>query len=296
MQLLEVHSASLIDLLRDATIVDSSNGLLCVRLSCSSHPILLWNPAMRRVRVVAKAANCFEDKYYKLGFGFCSIVNDYKILRISASNAQDWQGEVYSVKTGLWKKVECGTFDGVSIWCSSIVANGNIFWFGFKPNGESRVHLLVSYNLALEVFTLIPSPISFLKPIDLLLSRLTVYENKLAILSHYTIDFESSLIDLWVMEEETGTSDERWDWTKKYSISHPCWLVPRTIWRNNLVCYLDIVAFRRISANDGKNVVLVNLTTNEFKIVVIHKCGIGYPVLNYVESLVPVENDYTEEL
>ncbi|XP_054795988.1 F-box/kelch-repeat protein At3g23880-like [Prosopis cineraria] len=71
-----------------------------------------------------------------------------------------------------------------------------------SPEDENYVQLIVSFDIAIEVFTLIPLPTSVPKS---LFNRLTVHENNLAMLSHtFSGNYESSLIDLWVMEEGAG--------------------------------------------------------------------------------------------
>ncbi|KAI9127062.1 hypothetical protein K1719_001621 [Acacia pycnantha] len=90
-------------------------------------------------------------------------------------------------------------------------ANGSTFWGATKraEGVEEEFDLIVSFDLAMEVFTLIPYP-------DLTgnsTSDLTVYEDKLCILSLSKIgDFRNYSyfhIDLWVLEEGIGSSTER---------------------------------------------------------------------------------------
>ncbi|XP_054776551.1 putative F-box protein At3g16210 [Prosopis cineraria] len=302
MQLHEVQSAPLIDLSWDGWIIGSSNGLLLLsaRLNYAHRSMVLWNPASRRVRLVAKVVNSFL-----MGFGFSSIVNDYKIVCIRVSDLFVNQVKDYSLNTGQWKEVQFGNLDGVYIKSQPFSTNRAIFWFGINLNVEQRDenrHVLVSYDMAIEVFTLIPLPISAPKSLDSQHTRLTMHENKLAMLCHTTIgNFESSLIDLWVIEEGTDPSGGRWSWTKKYSVNHPPWLLPETIWRNEMVCHFVAMPGRSAAGfkvkDDERNVVMINLTANESKMFAIHKYVISPCILNYVESLVPVGNgDCNEEL
>ncbi|XP_028755878.1 F-box/kelch-repeat protein At3g23880-like [Neltuma alba] len=300
MQVLEVHRAPSNEYLAGAVIIGSINGLLCARLSNPSQSILLWNPATRKVRLVARTVNSTES--FKLGFGFSSVVNDHKIVSIGVFVPKDLihRVEVYSLSTKSWKNVEFeDLLNGVAVKSDGFCTNGAIFWFGFKPNVG---HLLVSYDIGTEMFTFIPSPISAPALHDSFCNSLTEHENKLAMLSHTTVgNFESSLVDLWVMEEGTGASGERWNWTKRYSIRHPCILLPGVIFRNMIICHFYVLKSRVTASehevlNDGPNIVTVNLTTDELKRFTFLKCGTGFGVFNYVESLVPVGNNDTEEL
>ncbi|KAI9090906.1 hypothetical protein K1719_028391 [Acacia pycnantha] len=296
MQLFQVGSVPLIEFLRGATVIGSINGLLCLKSNYDYLYFLLWNPAISKFRLLTREA------YFsvKTGFGFCSIVNDYRVVCISYLPVFELidQVEVYSLSTCSWKEVELGKLlDGVKIQSDGFGTNGAIFWFGFKKGNGL---FLISYYIATEEFALIPSPISE----NSLCYRLSVYENKLALLSHTNIgNYEYSLIDLWVMEEDKDSiSVERWSWTKKYSIKHPSLLLPGVVWRNMIVCnHIDRLRERNTASehnvlDDGLNIVLVNLTTNELKRFAFPKDGIGFCVFNYVESLVPVDKIHIEEL
>ena len=105
-----------------------------------------------------------------------------------------------------------------------------MFWpaFGRIPDTDTFYFAAVSFDIANEVFTLIPTPTSDWSTST---SRLTMYENKLAVLSCFATQDSESLIELWVMEDGLGAS-----WAKIYS---SC-LIPRvvrpvmTIWMNCL--------------------------------------------------------------
>ncbi|XP_028796858.1 putative F-box only protein 9 [Neltuma alba] len=194
-------------------IIDSSNGLLCFKIvdDVSSPPSLLL-----------------------------PIVNDYKIVKVHVNKARNVNGvEVYSLGSGSWKEVEFENLQGVSVTHSeeAVTANGVMYWLGIS-------HMILSFDLATEVFALIAKPLLFIS----LLSTLSIFENKLALL------FLSSAysIELWVMEECTsGISREKWKWTKTHSIGpFPRLLRPVTIWRNEVVCH-DVV-MPRLEAETGE--------------------------------------------
>lgn len=151
---------------------------------------------------------------------------------------------------------------------------------------EEDADVIVSFDIAKEVFTLLPRPDVDYNQAD---EKLTVYDNKPAILCDNWEDDDddrSGLIDLWVMEEGTRAVGERWSWAKIYT-SSPCpyTLESMTIWRNQIVC--------KASSKDdnlkGRDVLyLLNIITNEAKRFDIPNCGYGYvhSMCNYVESLV----------
>ncbi|KAI9127148.1 hypothetical protein K1719_001707 [Acacia pycnantha] len=143
----------------------------------------------------------------------------------------------------------------------------------WEDTDDEDENLIVSFDLAVEVFTVIPLP--ELQPI-----KLTVYQEKLAIFSSNR-NSKHPAIDMWVMEEGVGASGERWGWTKKYTSSpNPCFLNPRTIWRNEIVCCPY--------GEDESTAIFLNLTTEKVKKFAISKCDNEHFIFNYAESLIPV--------
>ncbi|XP_054778158.1 F-box/kelch-repeat protein At3g23880-like [Prosopis cineraria] len=283
---MQVQSAPEIGSLLGVRIVGAINGLLCFRPDNAS--IFLWNPAIRQF-------HCYRIARIHVSVNSRVISSEECLLDTNLVN----EVHVYSLSTGSWKGIEFGNLNGVSLMSNGLHAIGSIFWFGFMLNvgeeDENDGHLVVSFDIATEVFTLIPLPTSAPKSYR---NRLSVHENKLAMLSHTPVgNSESSVIDLWVMEEGTGVSGERWNWTKKYSSRpYPFLLNPGSIWRNEIVCiFLWIGTERERNRSKGK-VVLFNITANKIKMLATPKYGDGDGLFfNYVESLVPVGNDHIEE-
>ncbi|XP_054778673.1 F-box/kelch-repeat protein At3g06240-like isoform X1 [Prosopis cineraria] len=296
MQVLELRNDAFIDPIRRPSILGSCNGLICLRLSTYriSLCILVWNPAVREARVTG-ALSYSENNDYRVGFGFSPTANDYKIVNIRVCSIVDLvnQVEVLTLSTGSWREVEFGSLDRVAVLSNGYNTDGAIFWdavkLGVDEEGEDDVEVIVSFDIAMEVFTLIPIPSAS--------SAISIaYENKLAMLSHDTRrDSQSSSIHLWVRDEEgTCASGEGCSWVKKCT-SNPylgSLLGPVTVWRNEIVC--NLYPSCRPVENDERKIVLFNLTTNEFKTFYIRKSTLSYNIFNYAESLVPVGNIHIE--
>ncbi|KAI9071296.1 hypothetical protein K1719_046740 [Acacia pycnantha] len=160
-----------------------------------------------------------------------TLVNDYKILVIYAlySDGMVCGVDVYSLNEGSWKEIEAGNLFEISYASSTVSCNGAIFIYGLKLGKEE----IVSFDIATEVFTFISWPPLSGDPSF----NLTVYEDKLALLTTSAIG-ASSKVDLWVMEEGMSSSEEGWNWIKKFtSDSYPWEFTPCTIWRNEIVVY-----------------------------------------------------------
>ncbi|XP_028755881.1 putative F-box protein At3g10430 [Neltuma alba] len=294
LRVLEVLPSPLVS--KMATIVGSSNGLLC--LICyhkfPSLPfLLLWNPATREAREVPQPVNSINDDF-GVGFGFSPSVNDYKIV-ISGTTwflgDKDIRVEVYSLSTRSWKEIKAWNFGGVRFYLPPVNANGAIFWFAYTPvrKGGHYDWIIISFDMAMEVFSLIPLPalLDFGS-----LETLAVYENKLAILSRAVIgNYESFVIDLWVMEEGTVESGERWDWSKVCSINTFSDMVPCCIWLDEIVCEVG-----HQPKHDRTALCLLNLNTLKVENFATFEYACSISVAsNHVESLVPIGNIHLQE-
>ncbi|KAI9126953.1 hypothetical protein K1719_001512 [Acacia pycnantha] len=174
-------------------LIGSINGLLCL------YPFVLWNPATRDVRQLPLPREQYDPCRSTTGFGYSPIVNDYKIVRIYSNFKRDGYtligAEIYSLSTDSWKDVDLGVLQGVKLdlHCfNNVSANGSIFWHGLNSDA------IVSYDIATEVFTLIP----FSAPLSTILN---VYDDKLALVS-----IKNKWIELWVLEKGIDSSSETW--------------------------------------------------------------------------------------
>ncbi|XP_028752344.1 F-box/LRR-repeat/kelch-repeat protein At2g27520-like [Neltuma alba] len=242
--------------------------------------------ATREVRQVPRSA---KDKALGWGFGLCPVVRDYKIVRIYATNRPSIKfdedsrthGEVFSLRTGSWKEVESGALRRLRAFpCHPLTFNGAIFWLGW---GEASVKI-VSFDLTMDVFTLIPTP--FLIPLRTNPSSqivLDVYENKVAVLFQYGDRLKPSFMDLWVLEEGSGACGKSWGWTKKYSIGPTSWgLSPLYFWRNEIVFrYIHEVHLLILTANHELKRFNIYPSINNVR-----------QKLEYVESLMSMDGDY----
>ncbi|KAI9127435.1 hypothetical protein K1719_001994 [Acacia pycnantha] len=307
MESLEIESIpAMFSLRRSWGIIGSCNGLLCVMLGYNDDgappSFLLLNPATREVKQVPRPT-INEGSYgvFGWGFGFSPLVRDYKIVRIHTpkftrvqinfNNVWVQMVEVYSLRTGSWKEVECGLIRSLGLRSKPITTNGAIFWLAFDFEDKDYHSMILSFDLAVEVFTLIPLPSSTYDTRSYVIHStvLDVYENKVAMLHRYHVN-TSSFIDLWVLEEVSGVHGRSWCWNKKYSIGPTSSLLqPKCIWRNEIVCRDFEVEWNRMLGNKSTFYVFNLTTDNELK-----KFHISVPaheldgICNYAESLVSI--------
>ncbi|KAK4259379.1 hypothetical protein QN277_005718 [Acacia crassicarpa] len=293
MQVRDLQKAPLIDYLWAGRfkIIGCSNGLLCVVIHSKEIPrppssVLLWNPATKDVTEVTRPRTIDSCKFScKFGFGFNSSLNDFKIVAID--DQIDRMG-VYSLSRDSWKEIELKNFpeDFKFFDETAVSSNEAIFWKGQKGREEGK-GVIVSFDTTKEVFTFIPWPTD---TASLSFVNLTVYKDKLAI---FHSGSDGSLW-VWVMEEDIGSSRERWNWSKKFIGCHypQMFNCVGTIWRNDIV----IVGNTETTGKEGpkRHLCMVNLTTNQFKMIDSPQyCPVEF--LNYVESLVPIFNIHNIE-
>ncbi|XP_028754817.1 F-box/kelch-repeat protein At3g06240-like [Neltuma alba] len=172
-------------------LVGSCNGLFIVEMEFIGGPpdddddsiyfyhIFLWNPATRDVRQVPEPSTRIHSRNPNYGFGFNPVLNDYKIVRIYtydfayAGNRRKifvdkncaHDVEVYSLRRGSWEKVESVVLNRVRYLKSfqAVVSNGTMFWLG-KMDEEHDLYVVVSFEIATEIFSLMPLPSSSVTP------------------------------------------------------------------------------------------------------------------------------------
>ncbi|KAK4280095.1 hypothetical protein QN277_011766 [Acacia crassicarpa] len=270
----------------------------------SKKSLFLWNPAIREVRQVpATRRSKFPRSNCIVGFGFSEIVDDYKIVKTYAGRDNVITGvKLYSLRTDSWKDIEFGSLEGLELLNYSVNVNGVIFWSAV----DSGCNLIVSFDIATEVFTLIRIPTSSCLP------DITVFEDKFAILYLFPIldnpnDGLYYSIDLSVLEEDKGSCTERWSWSQKYDSS---WSniysssSTLTIWRNEFVSACDSFRKTRLTNEGGQDIenheenvglYFLNIITNERMMFAIPEYSRYTHVFNYVESLVPVGNIHYQQ-
>ncbi|KAI9127149.1 hypothetical protein K1719_001708 [Acacia pycnantha] len=237
MQIRDLQKSHLLDSLRAGLveIIGSRNGLVCFeirenKLARSRSSVFLWNPATTDVREVPRSGITDSCVF---GFGFSSSLNDYKIVAIAGHI--DFRVEVYSLSRDSWKEIEIEKFSEHLIFFgeTTVSSNEGIFWKGFISGEEREEGVIVSFDIAKEVFACTPWPTdtALNTSMPLYVVDLTVYRDKLAIFH------SGSDGSLWVTEEDIGSSRERWNWTKKFIGGHYPWMLNcvGTIWRNEII-------------------------------------------------------------
>lgn len=82
------------------------NGLVCLGDYCSK-VFCVWNPSTKRFKMLPTPNKTTECIMAVLGFGYDSVLHDYKLVRILVSNVSNVvEAELYSVNADCWKEIE----------------------------------------------------------------------------------------------------------------------------------------------------------------------------------------------
>ncbi|KAM7461432.1 hypothetical protein LguiA_029553 [Lonicera macranthoides] len=145
-------------------ILCSCNGLVCVGV-VRNHVFLgeltLWNPTTGDYKTLPDVQFSDHNRLQTIGFGYDSLNDDYKLVRITNCNRLSscrYRVSLYSLKTNAWKKIReipdrnVVQFDPhLGKWAP----NGSIYW---EACCQSKI---IAFDLKKEKFTelLLPNEI-----------------------------------------------------------------------------------------------------------------------------------------
>ncbi|PIN01444.1 hypothetical protein CDL12_26047 [Handroanthus impetiginosus] len=186
-------------------IVGSCDGLILL-INEDNRKMLLNPITLEHVKIPNSPPGFTKGGIRMHGFGYDIFADDYKIVTLSYYNDISYgtSVDVYSVRRGVWKRVENSPYDPIDgLFCGAFV-NGAIHWFAIGRKSGCKP-VIVAFNLAHEVFDEIPAP-SDVDVGNFVLNKLGVLGDRL-----FMIDTSShNRADVWIMEKY-GVKDS---WTK----------------------------------------------------------------------------------
>jgi F-box interacting protein len=216
-------------------IIGCCNGLVCFR-TYDKKKIVLWNPSIRKYKKVA-----FEPikKGYPIenfAFGYDSVNNDFKVLKIMELSRMLFEVNVYSLKSHSWRRVEDKwPYKNSSICSEPIYFSGTLLWLIKNETNRTR---LLAFHLTTEKFEeqTLPVELRAIKTLEVLKGSICA--------SAYRPD--ARCIDFWIMKETS--------WSQLFTLP-----VPPTLPRNNKrMMELGIEMQSRVafSTDDGEKVLM----------------------------------------
>ncbi|XP_038725472.1 F-box/kelch-repeat protein At3g06240-like [Tripterygium wilfordii] len=272
------------DFQHNPVVLGPCNGLLCVYDHCEK--IGLWNPAIREFKPlplspIERPSGTELTSFGNLGFGFDRKANDYKILRFVTNYFDEGmssvdQVEIYSLKTDSWREISSvDVIPGGIPWFNQY-NNGVYYWWADGDDGG----LILSFDFADEVFDKVPLPDFGVSWVDYL-PQLAIYNGLLAVIV-YTREGPERLVDKWVMIER-GVKES---WVKQASIGPvPGVERPLGFLKNGGLFLEDL---------EGQ-LVLYDPSSQQLKNLQPRGGKDSLQVVNYVESLVPINGRHEDE-
>ncbi|KAM7498428.1 hypothetical protein LguiA_022842 [Lonicera macranthoides] len=276
-------------------IVGTCNGLICLSDDYDTHTdtIIIWNPLIRKsVNLPKPQFGLSQRGMCLLGFGFDSVTNDYKVVRIVYESTENYNFklppcvEVYTVRTGVWRTID-GAAPNYVVYNNSpapAYVNGAVHWVAtLSGDDDSSVsNLIVAFDTATEEFKEFTMPKSAVDKYVIKLSVM-VSEGLLALVEYEKI-WQSDYCWVWVMKEY-GVSES---WTRLLTIDMRGGIRTVVGFRNNDEVLLS-ARIIGMASYDHKE--------NEIKYLRIHGTNRSFYADTYVESLVLLnrENRFLEQ-
>ena len=92
----------------ECSIFGFCNGMVCLASADEllSHLIYLWNPSIRKFKMLCATPLTLRHECVALGLAYHSQNNDFKILRLVCQDSQpSAEAEIYTLSTNSWRKV-----------------------------------------------------------------------------------------------------------------------------------------------------------------------------------------------
>ncbi|KAL4607538.1 hypothetical protein ACB092_09G182300 [Castanea dentata] len=195
------------------------NGIFCLDRcdeNNGDHMIYLWNPSIRKFKMLAPALLTDPFDSATLGLDYHSQKNDFKILRLVTFQGSleepdpPTEAEVYTLSTDSWRKVVLAQLSDLNV--GYLYHNEPYIFFNGALHcivTNEHCRFILSFDINDERFHKIMLPLDFL---DVYQSYLTVFKGSLAyiIISNH-LATGGIMCHLWLMKEY-GVAES---WTRK---------------------------------------------------------------------------------
>nr|BAJ24854.1 S-locus linked F-box protein type-2 [Petunia x hybrida] len=222
-------------------LIGPCHGLIALT---DSFIIIILNPSTRKYLVLPPSPFGCPKGYHRsvegIGFGFDSIVNDYKVVRLSDvywDPPSDYPGprepkvDLYDLGIDSWRELDVEFPSIYYLPCSEMYYKEAVHWFIIKDTV-----VILCFDFSTEIFRTMemPGTCTFL---DGPRYGLAVLNERLALICYpdpmSSIDQTDDLIDIWMLEEY-GASES---WIKIYTVEPVPIPIesPLAIWKDHLL-------------------------------------------------------------
>ncbi|XP_049382596.1 F-box protein CPR1-like [Solanum stenotomum] len=246
---------------------------------------VLFNPSTRNYRLLPPSPfDCPQGLHQcirSVGFGFDSVVNDYKFVRISEFLKDDRYGyieevdekiEVYELGIDCWRELD-HVDQGLPklYWspCSQMFYKGAFHWIDQD--------IILCFDISTEIFRNMNIPDTYHYYNDPFYS-LIILNKSLTLICYPSIlpviDPTEDLIEIWIMKDY----DVYESWIKKYTLRSLSMECPLAVWKDNFLLF---------QGNSGC-LISYDLNSDEIKELNLHGCERSMRAVVYKESLASI--------
>ncbi|KAL5555672.1 hypothetical protein UlMin_037908 [Ulmus minor] len=241
-------------------------------LSGLEETIILCNPAIKEFKVLPKSFFFKNSINRGFGFGYDSISNDYKVVRIfSKGELRDdvSKAEVYTLGSDSWREIKMN----INLRCVYY------WWNDVQPHGVANDDMIISFDMHEEKFNRIPLPDNVQKKMQYIGSKtLTIWNESLALFFTYEYLHMYLFFEMWVMVDNFDGSS----WIKHLTIEPLAHInhLPLAFWKKDEL-------FMESSTGE---IVTYNLFTKKLRKLPINHKRVAFTHADfYVKSLVSVK-------
>nr|ABR18782.1 class S F-box protein [Nicotiana alata] len=258
-------------------LIGPCNGLIALTDSLTT---ILFNPTTRIYRLIPPCPfgtpPGFRRSISGIGFGFDSIANDYKFVRISEVYKdpceKDMKVEVFDMCTDTWRELH-GQQLPMAFWtpCSEIIYNCAFHWFATADDV-----VILCFDMCAEKFYNMETP-GTCHWFDGKCYGLVILYKSLTLICYpdpMSTDPTEDLMDIWIMKEY----GKKESWIKKCSIGPLPIESPLAVWKDDLLLFQTKSGY----------LIAYDLNSDEVKEFNSHGFPTSLRVIVYKESLTPI--------
>lgn len=228
-------------------LIGPCHGLITLMDSANT---VLINPSMRNYTLLPpNPLGCEKDFYCSIqgvGFGFDSIANDYKVVRISIIymvDRDDYPQEmerrvdIYDMSVDSWRELDHEVGQQLTMFCcvscSQMFYRGVCHWVASQDIDE---YVILCFEMSTEIF----HSLKILETCHLIdgpACKLMLLHDSLTLVYHpYSepmISVEKDIINIWIMKDYNVYES----WIKKYTIRGLLIEFPLAVWKGYLLLF-----------------------------------------------------------
>ncbi|OMO64838.1 hypothetical protein COLO4_31811 [Corchorus olitorius] len=192
--------------------VGSCNGLHCLREypnpNSFEYELIIWNPIIEKyIRLPTPNyrdhASAPSEKDFSIGFGYDSVRDDYKVLRITRELENGISVDLYSLKKNQWQTIAPPDFVRNPNERAMVLVNGVVHWVASDYGQQGREFWVLGFDLSNETFKRFVLPESL--RISSLRSRIDLHVREhgssISVIKVDGTDSWYSRTQIWVMKE-----------------------------------------------------------------------------------------------